>query len=325
MQPFEIIHANSLSMATKLLKDPGIEALAGGTDLLGELKRKIRHPRGLLNLKTISGLDEIYYDQGLHLGSLVTVAELEHHPIILKGYPILSQAASLTATPQLRNMGTLCGNLCQHPRCWYYRNRLFHCWLKGGEKCFAVRGENKYHAILGRWFCQAVHPSDLAPALIALKAVVDIVRPTGKKELPLEELYVKPAKGHRQMTILRPSELIRGIRIPSPSSTSQNFYLKAMDRQAWSFALVSVATHLRFKGRRIAEANVILGGVGPIPWRVKEAEALLNGEPLSEELAVHVGEAALTEAKPLQGNGYKVPLVRALIKKSLISILNNRK
>jgi xanthine dehydrogenase YagS FAD-binding subunit len=325
MHPFEYIHATSLSMAMKLLKGSGIEALAGGTDLLGELKRRIRHPGRLLNLKTISGLDEIHFNQGLHLGSLVTIAEIEHHPIILKRYPILSQAASLTATPQLRNMGTIAGNLCQHPRCWYYRNELFHCWLKGGEKCFAAKGENKYHAILGGKICHAVHPSDLAPALIALKASVEIVRPGGKKEIPLEGFYVQPSEGHRQMTILRPGELIKGIRVPAPSSTSQNIYLKAMERQAWSFALVSLAAHLNFKAGRITEANLILGGVGPMPWRAKEAEAILKGKKLSEELALRAGETAMIGAKPLYGNTYKIPLAKALIKQSLISILKNKK
>jgi xanthine dehydrogenase YagS FAD-binding subunit len=320
MHSFEYINATSLSMAIKLLRKPEIEALAGGTDLLGELKRRIRYPRTLLNLKTISGLDEIHYDQGLHLGSLVTIAKIERHPIILKKYPILSQSASLTATPQLRNMGTIAGNLCQHPRCWYYRNKLFHCWLKGGEKCFAVRGENKYHAILGGEICHAVHPSDLAPALIALKASVEIVKPGGKKEISLEELYVKPSEGHRQMTILRPGELIKGIRIPAPSSTSRNIYLKSMERQAWSFALVSVATHLNFKGGRITEANLILGGVGPMPWRAREAEAILKGEKVSKELALNAGEAAVKGARPLQGNTYKVSLAKALIKQSLVSI-----
>lgn len=321
MHPFEHITVPNLSMALKVLMEPDTEAIAGGTDMLGELKRKIRYPRRLLNLKSIPGLKEIRYDRGLHIGALVTLAEIEHPPVILKKFPILSQSASLVATPQLRNMGTIAGNLCQHPRCWYYRNRLFHCWLKGGEKCFAVEGENKYHAILGGEICHAVHPSDLAPALMALHAKVEVIRYGVKREISLEALYRKPSKDHRQMTILKPGELIKEIRIPAPSLESRGVYLKAMERQAWSFALVSVAAHLKFDSGYIQEANLILGGVAPIPWQAKEAEVVLKGQKLSEELAGQAGEAAMMSARPLRDNEYKIKLVKGLIKQALAFLI----
>ena len=321
MHPFEHITVPNLSMALKVLMEPGTEAIAGGTDMLGELKRKIRYPRRLLNLKSIPGLKEIRYDRGLHIGALVTLAEIEHHPVIFKKFPILSQSASLVATPQLRNMGTIAGNLCQHPRCWYYRNRLFHCWLKGGEKCFAAEGENKYHAILGGEICHAVHPSDLAPALMALHAKVEVIRYGIKREISLEALYRKPSKDHRQMTILKPGELIKEIRIPAPSLESRGVYLKAMERQAWSFALVSVAAHLKFDSGYIQEANLILGGVAPIPWQAKEAEVVLKGQKLSEELAGQAGEAAMMSARPLRDNEYKIKLVKGLIKQALAFLI----
>ena len=320
MHSFEHVNASNLPTALKLLKEPETEALAGGTDLLGELKRRIRQPKRLVNLKLISGLNEIYFKKNLSLGGLVTLSEIEHHPAIVKRFSILGQAVSLAATPQLRNMGTLAGNLCQHPRCWYYRNPLFNCWLKGGEKCFAFNGENKYHAILGSEICHAVHPSDLAPALIALDARVQVAGPQRRRQISLEELYQIPNKGHRQMTVLKRNELITQVIISAPSRKSRTIFLKAMERQAWSFALVSVAARLSFDGDRIEEARLVLGGVAPIPWRGREAEKVLEGEKFSEAVIKSAGEAAVAKARPLRDNGYKVQLAKGLIGQALRAV-----
>jgi xanthine dehydrogenase YagS FAD-binding subunit len=317
MHSFEHINPPNLSTAMKLLRDPQTEAIAGGTDLLGELKRRIREPRRLMDLKSVRGLRELSFNKNLVIGALVTLSEIERHPAILKKFSILGQAVSLAATPQLRNMGTVAGNLCQHPRCWYFRNPLFQCWLKGGEKCFAVNGENKYHAILGSEICHAVHPSDLAPALIALDANVQVAGPKGRREIPLKELYRKPTKDHRQMTVLKPNELITKVNVPIPSKKSKGIFLKAMERQAWAFALVSVAAHLSFDGDRIEEARLVLGGVSPIPWRAREAEEVLEGEKFSEEVIKSAGEAAVVKAKALRDNGYKVQLAKGLMGQAL--------
>jgi xanthine dehydrogenase YagS FAD-binding subunit len=321
MHSFEHVNASNLPTAFRLLKGPWTEALAGGTDLLGELKRRIRQPIRLVNLKSIPGLNEIYFKKNLNVGGLVTLSEIEHHPAILKRFSILGQAVSLAATPQLRNMGTVAGNLCQHPRCWYYRSPLFNCWLKGGERCFAFNGENKYHAILGSEICHAVHPSDLAPALIALDAHVQVAGPQRRHQISLEELYQIPRKDRRQMTVLKRNELITQVIVPAPSRKSRTIFLKAMERQAWSFALVSVAAHLSFDGDRIEEARLVLGGIAPIPWRAREAEKVLEGEKLSEELIKSAGEAAVAKAKPLRDNSYKIPLARSLIKQALRTFL----
>jgi xanthine dehydrogenase YagS FAD-binding subunit len=323
MHSFEHVNAFNLATAFKLLKGPWTEALAGGTDLLGELKRRIRQPIRVVNLKSIPGLNEIYFKKNLNVGGLVTLSEIEHHPAILKRFSILGQAVSLAATPQLRNMGTVAGNLCQHPRCWYYRSPLFNCWLKGGERCFAFNGENKYHAILGSEICHAVHPSDLAPALIALDAHVQVAGPQRRHQISLEELYQIPRKDRRQMTVLKRNELITQVIVPAPSRKSRTIFLKAMERQAWSFALVSVAAHLSFDGDRIEEARLVLGGIAPIPWRAREAEKVLEGEKLSEELIKSAGEAAVAKAKPLRDNSYKIPLARSLIKQALRTFLLN--
>jgi xanthine dehydrogenase YagS FAD-binding subunit len=214
-------------------------------------------------------------------------------------------------------MGTVGGNLCQKPRCWYYRHKLLHCWLKGGEKCFAEDGENKYHAILGADRCHAVHPSDLAPALIALDATIRVVGPDLDGEILLQELYTKPTESRRQMTILGPGELIAEIRVSTPQENTRGVYLKAMERQSWSFALVSVAAQLSFAGERIADARLVLGGVAAIPWRAKDSEKILIGQRFSEELAERAAEAAVAGAQPLRDNEYKVTLAKALVKRSL--------
>jgi len=319
MRAFDYVSASDLQTAIALLREPHTEAIAGGTDLLGELKARLRSPKRLVNIKTLSELHEIGYSpqMGLRIGALVTLAQIEQHPAIRERFSLLAQAASSAATPQLRNMGTVGGNLCQKPRCWYYRHKLFHCWLKGGDTCFAEDGENKYHAILGADRCHAVHPSDLAPALMALDATIRVVGPDLDGEISLAELYTKPTESHRQMTILGPGELIMEIRVPTPKGDSRGVYLKAMERQSWSFALVSVAAQLNFEGERIAEARLVLGGVAAIPWRAKDAENILRGQKFSEDLAERAAEAAVAGAQPLRYNAYKVKLAQALVKRAL--------
>lgn len=319
MRPFEHVNAPDIKTAIALLSEPATEALAGGTDLLGELKARLRSPKRLVNLKTLSKLGEISYSPraGLKIGALVTLSEIERHRVIRERFSILAQAAASAATPQLRTMGTVGGNLCQKPRCWYYRNRLFPCWLKGGEKCFAEDGENKYHAILGADRCHAVHQSDLAPALIALDASVRVVGPDLDGEISLEELYTKPTASRRQMTILGPGELIAEVHVPAPTEGARGVYLKAMERGSWSFALVSVAAQLCCEGEHIADARLVLGGVAAIPWRAKDSERILLGQKFSEELAERAAAAAVAGAQPLRENEYKVPLAQGLVKRAL--------
>lgn len=324
MDPFEHLDALTLSQAIKLLGRPSSAPLAGGTDLLGELKRGIRRIDHLINLKTIPGLNRIHFGKGLRIGGLTTLSELEDHPVLLRKIPILSQALSLIGTKQLRNMGTLAGNLCQHPRCWYYRDASFHCWLKGGKVCFAFEGENVHHAVLGASPCRAVHPSDLAPVLIALGAKVKISGPKGNRWIPLEDFFMEPEESHRQQNVLKRKELVTEIEIPFPPRGAKGIYLKEMERKAWSFAMVSAALCLVPKGERVSEVRLVLGGVAPIPWRLREAEELLRGERLSEGLITSAVEVALTQARALSMNGYKVPLAKALIKRALISVIHRK-
>jgi xanthine dehydrogenase YagS FAD-binding subunit len=311
----------SLEAAIALLREPGAKAIAGGTDLLTELKARIQTPELLVNMKGLSELRGIREDEKfVRIGALTTLSELESHPLIRERFPSLAQAADSAATPQLRNVGTVGGNLCQQVRCWYYRHPYVRCWLKGGEECYAEEGLNHRHAIFGTTPCIAVHPSDLAPALIALDAEVRVVGPEVKGELPLDELYRLPDETRRERTVLGPADLIVEILVPKPAEGSYSVYLKAMERATWSFALVSVAIRLDLEGDRVKEARLVLGGVAGKPWRVRDAETLLQGQGLTEELAERVAEAAVAGAQPREHNAYKIPLTKVLVKRALMEL-----
>jgi xanthine dehydrogenase YagS FAD-binding subunit len=319
MRSFQYLRAPDLKTAVSILGEPGTEAYAGGTDLLGEIKRKIRRVDRLVDLKGCGEINQVEKQEGgrLRIGALVSVEEVADHPGIKEGFPILSRAASQVGTPQLRNMGTVGGNLCQHPRCWYFRHSQFPCWLKGGKKCFAAQGRNHYHSILGIGICHSVHASDLAPALMALGASVNLSGPEGEREIPLEKLYKKPEPHPRYATSLKAGELISSVRIPADPNHSRGVFLKAMERRAWSFALVSVAVRFRMDGRRFVEGALVLGGVAAIPWRAKEAEGVLIGKEFSESLAGQAAEVALSAARPLRDNEYKIALTKGLILQAL--------
>ncbi len=321
MHNFEYFAPSTLKEAVSLLREPQTEALAGGTDLLGQLKRKIRSPRRLVNLKFIPELKGIAYDGELTIPAATHLSELERNPDVFEKFPILNQALDVLGTPQLRDMGTIGGNLCQHPRCWYFRNPLFPCWLKGGKICFAVNGENKYHAILGRSMCHSVHPSDLAPALIALDARVQITGPEGDRAMDLEEIYGEPRPDRRRTITLSPGELIAGIEVPPPPAGARGIYRKSMERKGWAFALVSLAAQAAFEGERVKQVRLVLGGVATIPWRAKKAEDMLAGERLSEQIIDSAANEVLSGQKSLQENGYKKQLVNALIRQALIFFL----
>ena len=245
MEKFSYVNATSLEQVTSLLSESGwgdVMLIAGGTDLLAELKEYIETPKTLVNLKTLPGMDSIEADaSGLKIGALATVADIAMHPTIQHHYTVLSQAAGSVATPQIRNVGTLGGNLCQRPRCWYYRDESTDCLKKGGDICYAVDGLSKYHAILGGDPVYIVHPSDLAPALIALGASVKIVGPEGEKSMSLEEFFTLPAANPFRENVLEPNEIVVEVSVPAPKPNTKSFYLKAREKGAPDFALSSVA------------------------------------------------------------------------------------
>jgi xanthine dehydrogenase YagS FAD-binding subunit len=292
------------------------------------MKAEIAAPSCLVNLKHLEGMSAGVEgtEGGLTVGALTTLAEIETDPAIRSRYPVLAEAAAVAATPQLRNMATLGGNLLQRPRCWYYRNSRFHCWLKGGDGCPAREGENQLHALFASDPCCAVHPSDLAPALLALDAEIRLQGPGGERSLPLAEFYVLPTAGRRTETVIGEQEVLLSIRIPAlPDGTSSTF-LKAMDRKVWAFALVSVAAVLRLggaSGRQIEEARLVLGGVAPIPWRAAAAERELVGAEADDALFRRVAEIALADAAPLSHNAYKLPLAKTLVRRALQALRGN--
>jgi xanthine dehydrogenase YagS FAD-binding subunit len=222
------------------------------------------------------------------------------------------------ASPQLRNQGTIGGNLCQKPRCWYYRGE-FHCLRKGGDTCFAFAGENLFHCILGGDRCYIVHPSDTAPALVALEAVVRVRGPLGDRRVPLEVFHVLPSKDPRRDTVLEPGEIVTEVVLPPPPEGLVGSYRKVRARRSWDFALAGVALALAFEGDRVSRARIVLGGAAPVPWRSREAEEVVTGRRIDAKVAARAGEAAMENAQPLDQNGYKVPLFRGVIEEELLA------
>jgi xanthine dehydrogenase YagS FAD-binding subunit len=241
---FKIAEPQSAEQVLALLSKAGdnVSLMAGGTDLLAEIKEGVVEPDLVIDLSAIKELAFIRKDKdGMHIGAMTTVADLASDPAVRTDYPGLHEAALSVATPQLRNVGTVGGNLCQRPRCWYYRDAKFVCRKKGGSRCFASKGRNKYHAIFGGGICHIVYPSDLAPMLIALDAEVVIVSPGGEKALPLGEFYALPSKNVRRENILKPNEFLQKIRIPPARKGNKSIYLKLKERGTWDFALASAA------------------------------------------------------------------------------------
>ncbi|MFI5274071.1 MAG: FAD binding domain-containing protein [Ktedonobacterales bacterium] len=323
MKSFDHASAASAREAIALLSDtPERDArlIAGGTDLLPLMKAGIIAPRLLIDLKPARGdLRYLRFDADgtLHIGALTTLAEVERHPEVGARLPLLPQAIRQAATPQLRTAATVAGNLLQRTRCWYYRGD-FTCWLKGGEECFARDGENKYQAIFQQSRCASVHPSDLAPALIALDARVLMQGPAGARVIPVEQLFAPPTDEQRVEHRLAPGEVITELHIPPQPEGARGAYLKVMDRQAWSFALASAAVQLTLRDGVVEQARLALGAVANVPWRATAAEDALRGQQFTAELAALAAERALAGATPLAHNGYKVPLARELLRRALV-------
>lgn len=318
MKPFAYASPRSLDDAVALLMDDGNSRfLAGGTDLLTLLKDDLLEPSQLVDIKRLAELDDTITLRGdtLRIGALATLSDLETHPLIAEHAPALAEAAALAATPQLRNMATIGGNLLQRPRCWYFRDPEIPCWLKGGDSCPARTGENQHHAIFDLSPCVAVHPSDPASALLAHDAEVEVRGAEGSRTISLADLFAPPTEDRRTDTTLRPAELITALTLPAAAGRST--YLKAMDRKTWAFALVGVAARIRQEGGRIADARVVLSGVANVPWRATAAEQVLAGQAPTPEVLAAAADAALSGAEPLAKNGYKLPLAQALVRRAL--------
>ena len=291
---------------------------AGGVDLADRLKERIDEPDTLvniLNLKELSFLTSMD-KEGLSIGPLVTLARLSSDDSVRRSARALGEAAGAAATPQIRNMATLGGNLAQRPRCWYFRNELFHCRKKGGDRCFAIEGEHEFHSIFQNDVCAAVHPSATAVALVALDANVKLRGIATERTLPIEQLFVSAKSDPTRENVLQPGELIVEVRVPAGRRSA---YSKLMQKQSFDWPLVEVAVALAMDGEAVQDARVVLGSVAPTPWRARDAEAALKGKPLTAEIAEEAARAATEGATPLPRNAYKLPLVQTVVRRTLLA------
>ena len=323
MSLFSYAKPRALGEALRLLKN-GTVAIAGGTDLIGLIRNGLATPNALVDLTGIEGLRGWTREKGkgLRIGALTPLSDLETSPQLRKLAPMIVESLRDAATPQLRNMGTVGGNLLQRNRCWYFRDEAVPCWLKGGTRCFAAEGENRYHAILGAAECVMVAPSDLAPALIALDAEIELASSLGRRTVPLRSFFVTPSGRQRKEHAIRRGELITAVKIAESALERRGTFLKAMDRKAWSFALVSVAAAARIKDGKARDVRVVLGGVAPSPWSVTAAHKQLDGSPLDDNACLAAADTILAGAEPLRDNGYKVTLARELIRRALRSLVS---
>jgi len=294
--------------------------VGGGSDLLGMVKEHLVAPDVLVNLKAIRGLDQIETQRGkVKIGGLITLDALSRDRRIQQNYTVLAEAAEKVGTPQIRNAGTLAGNVCQRPWCWYFRNG-FPCLKNGGNICFSASGENQLHAIFGGGPSYIVHPSDTAPALVALDAEFHIAGPSGERVVPASEFFQLPRVDATRENVLAKDEVLTAVQLPSARPGTRSTYHKVLDREAWTHAVVSAAIVLDMDGQVCRSARVVLGGVAPIPWHLTKVEAMLAGQRITPELAAAAGEAAIEGAHPLAKNKYKVPLTKAVVKRTLLSL-----
>ena len=292
--------------------------LAGGTDLLGAMKDNLAAPERLVSLTHVKELQGIRpVAAGLRIGAATLLVDIAESAVVQEKAPLLAMAAGKVGTPQIRNMGTLGGNLCQRPRCWYYRNN-YPCYKHGGNTCFSALGENDYHAILDAGPSFIVHPSDTASALVALGASARIVG-AGNRErvVPMDTFFVLPRDNVRRENVLLPDEILAEIMVPTAASGSKAVFVKEMVREVWDFPLCSVAAMVTLQNGVVQDARIVLGGVAPIPWRVPAAENYLVGKTLGAEVLAETGKIALAEAKPLEKNAYKVPLTQTLVRRAV--------
>ena len=320
MNRFELIAPSDPAQAAQLTARPGNAALAGGVDLLDLMKQKIAAPTTLVNLKALKGLAAIEPGQsgGMRIGALAKLSEIATNDNIRERYTAVADAAGEAATPQIRNLATAGGNLLQRPRCWYFRNPDVQCLKKGGKQCYAVGGLNRYHAILGGGPSFIVHPSNLAPALIAYGASVRLIGPAGERAVELERFFILPKTDVTRENILRPGEILTAIELPAPPQGAQSSYLEAREKQSFDWPLVSAATMLALQSGVVRDARIVMGAVAPIPWRAPAAEKILVGARITPDVAARAADAALTGAAPLPQNGYKVPIAKAIVRRAIL-------
>jgi xanthine dehydrogenase YagS FAD-binding subunit len=324
MPTFQLYQPTSVADAQKLLQQHGSDALvlAGGLDSMDWLKDRIRKPKVVVDLGGIEELKGIREtSDGVQIGAMTTLTEVAQNPVVQQKYRILGQAAELVASPQIRNQGTIGGNVSQDTRCWYYRAG-WPCYRAGGNICYADTpvGRNREHAILHAERCIAVNPSDTAPALIALDAKFVVLTPKGEQAIDAEDYFIGPDLDITRMNILRPGYLLTSIRIPSTWGTSEFYFEKVRDRNVWDFPLMNVASAIRTSGDTIQNIRIAVNAVAARPLRLKVVEDAVRGKPRNAATGEAAGKLAVQGAVPLQFNAYKIPLMRNLVKRAISGV-----
>jgi xanthine dehydrogenase YagS FAD-binding subunit len=321
MPAFELFQPASISDAVTLLNRHGADAwvMAGGLDSFDWLKDRIKRPKVVVDLSQIEGLRGIKEQNGgLEIGAGTTLTDVTRHPVVRDRFGLLMEAAELVASPQIRNQGTIGGNISQDTRCWYYRAG-WTCYRAGGNVCYAdtPTAVNREHAILDADRCVAVNPSDTAPALVALDAQMVIQSARGERVVNAEDYFMGPAVDITRMTVLAPGELLTAIRIPSTWAGAQFYFEKVRDRNVWDFPLLNVASAAKYSGQTISGIRVVVNAAAARPLRLHAVEAAIVGKPRNEETASLAGQIAIQGAQPLRYNGYKIPLMRNLVKRAV--------
>jgi xanthine dehydrogenase YagS FAD-binding subunit len=291
--------------------------MAGGMDLLALMKDYIAQPERLVNVKNLDKTIAKSSDGGLRIGAAVTIADLAVHADVARMYPSVAQAAAEVGTPQIRNVGTVGGNINQRPRCWYFRNEEFACLKKGGSRCFAVDGENQYHAIFGAGPCHIIHPSSLAVPAVALGAKMRVAGPAGEREVAADQYFLMPDRNLFGETVLQPNELMTHLILPAPGAVKSSTY-EVRFKQSHDWPIASATAALDMTGRTVRGARVVMGSVAPIPWRAEAAERVLAGKAVTEQVAMEAADAAVQGAKAMTQNAYKIQVARTAVKRAIM-------
>ena len=321
MKNLDIYLPNSRAEALDALsKASGARLKSGGSDLLGLLKHGLTEPKSLVDISRVGELSGVQTTASgrIHIGATTTLTEVAEHEALKARGTAIQEAASRVATPLVRNRATVGGNLCQRPRCWYFRHPEYNCSKKGGDTCYAAEGENKYHAIFENVTCNIVHPSNLAPALWALNGRIHVDGKKGAEEIPVDQFFVLPEEDISTEVVLDPDQLVTGISFQGTSKGAGSWYLETREKQSYDWALTCCATHLQLDGNRIEDARVVVSAVAPVPLRREESEAVLKGQTFSEELAWKAADAAIQDATPLRDNKYKIRLLRSTVAHTII-------
>ena len=320
--PFELYQPTEVEDAVRLMRQHGDKGwvLAGGLDTFDWFKDRIKRPEAVIDLAAVDGIRGISAgaDGGLDIGAMTSLTEIAENADVMSRYPLLAEAAGLVATPQIRNQGTLGGNIVQDTRCWYYRSG-WPCYRAGGNVCYAATSQsmNREHCIMGASRCVAVSPSDTAPALVALDAEMVVASTSGERTYPAADFFIGPDIDIERMTVLKPGDLLTRVILPAPWEGARWYFEKIRDRKSWDFSLVSVASSLRVEGGMIQDARIVVNSVAPYPVRLRAVEAAIRGRAPSGDTLTMAGDIAVEGARTLRHNDYKVALMRNLVKRSI--------